>query len=47
MLQKALEQIDRYPEWRQQSIDIQAEFLEKIQSLSDNQKECVETAWSR
>lgn len=42
MLQKALEQIDRYPEWRQQSIDIQAEFLEKIQSLSDNQKECVE-----
>lgn len=41
MLQKALEQIDRYPEWRQQSIDIQAEFLEKIQSLSDNQKECV------
>lgn len=42
MLQKALEQIDRYPEWRQQSIDIQAEFLEKIQSLSNNQKECVE-----
>ena len=42
MLQKALEQIDRYPEWRQQSIDIQAEFLEKIQSLSDNQK----SAWN-
>lgn len=34
MLQKALEQIDRYPEWRQQSIDIQAEFLEKYNLLA-------------
>lgn len=35
MLQKALEQIDRYPEWRQQSIDIRSELSESIRKLEN------------
>lgn len=46
-MKKVMEQVAKYPEWRQQSIDIQKEFTDAIKNLQNRMEEIEATTQKR